>query len=162
MKILGIDPSTVATGWGHFTYHDGRFIAPRSGVLRGSHSDTRMGRLFSIYLGFVGVLDDLKPDIVCIEAAFVGRNMQTALALGQVSGALYVASRDRGIEVQYYSIQEIRHRVTDYGKSSKRQVARQVAELMGDADQVIPQDQADALAVAVCHAYRIEDLAVRA
>ncbi len=162
MKILGIDPSTVATGWGHFTYHDGRFIAPRSGVLRGSHNDNRMGRLFAIYLGFVAVLDDLKPDIVCIEAAFVGRNAQIALGLGQAQGAFYVASRDRGIDVQFYTVSEIRRRVTDYGKSSKRQVAKQVADLMGDADQVIPHDQADALAVAVCHAYRIEDLAVRA
>ncbi len=160
-RILGIDPSTVATGWGYFTYHDGRFIAPRSGVIRGAAKDTRQERLVSMFDGMVALVRELGPDIVCVEAPIVWRNTDTTLAMGMVAGAIIIAVRKAGLDVQFYSVTEIRRRVTDYGRSSKLQVAKQVAALMGDPDQVIPHDQADALAVAVCHAYRIEDLVVR-
>ncbi len=160
MKILGVDPSTVATGWGFFTWHDGRYIDPRSGVLRGAHSDTRETRLVAMYEGMVRVIAELGPDIVCIEAPFVGRNMNTALAMGQVSGAIIIAARQSGAKTQFYTVTEIRHRVASFGRASKSQVALEVANLMGDPDQAIPFDQADALAVAVCHARKLDEVAL--
>ena len=162
MKILGIDPSTVATGWGFFTYEDGRYLFPESGVIRGPANSTRQERLVLMFDGMVELVRDKGPDIVCVEAPIVWRNTETTLAMGMVAGAIIVAVRKAGIDVQFYSVTEIRRRVTDYGKSTKAQVAKQIATLMGDPDQVIRHDEADALAVAVCHAYRIEDLAVRA
>lgn len=155
MKILGIDPSTVATGWGFFEFRDGDYVAPQSGVVRGSHNDNIDDRLLTMFQGIEAVIAIYHPDIVCIEAAFVGRNMKTAIALAKVWGVMTIAAKRAGLRTQFYTVSEIRHAVTSYGKSTKDQVAREVAAIMGAPDQIIQADQADALAVAVCHARKI-------
>ncbi len=160
MKILGVDPSTVATGWGFFDFQDGDYLGPQSGLLRGSHNDTIDDRLLVMFEGMEAVIHAVSPDIVCVEAAFVGRNMRTAMALARVWGAITIAAKRAHIQTQFYTVTEIRHAVTSYGRSSKDQVARQVAAIMGDPDQIIQADQADALAVAVCHARRIHAAAL--
>jgi crossover junction endodeoxyribonuclease RuvC len=159
-RILGIDPSTVATGWGFFDFRDGEYIAPQSGVLRGSHNDNIDDRLLVMFEGVEAVIQRTRPDVVCVEAAFVGRNMKTALALAKVWGAIIIATKRARLPHQWYTVHEIRHAVTSYGRADKAQVARHVAEIMGDPDQVIQADQADALAVAVCHARRIHAAAL--
>ncbi len=155
MRILGVDPSTVATGWGFFDFRNGDYVGPQSGVLRGSHNDNIDDRLLIMFEGIEAVIARTRPDVVCVEAAFVGRNMKTALALAKVWGAITVAIKRAGLKHQWYTIHEIRQAVTSYGRADKAQVARHVAAIMGDPDQVIQGDQADALAVAVCHARRI-------
>lgn len=160
MKILGVDPSTVATGWGFFDYQDGKYLTPQSGVIRGSHRDTLDDRLLVMFEGMEAVIHAKQPDIVCVEAAFVGRNMKTAIALARVWGAITIAAKRAKVQTQFYNPSEIRHAVTSYGQSSKDQVARSVASILGDPDQVIQVDQADALAVAICHVRRSHEQAL--
>ncbi len=160
MRILGVDPSTVATGWGFFDFQDGEYVGPQSGVLRGSHNDNIDDRLVVMFEGIERVIAEVRPDVVCVEAAFVGRNMKTALALAKVWGAIIIATKRAGVMHQYYTIHEIRRAVTSYGRADKALVARTVASIMGDPNQHIQGDQADALAVAVCHARRIHAAAL--
>jgi crossover junction endodeoxyribonuclease RuvC len=160
MRILGVDPSTVATGWGFFDFKDGQYMGPQSGVLRGSHNDNIDDRLLTMFEGMEAVISAMRPDIVCVESAYVGRNMKTAIALARVWGAVTIAAKRAKVATQFYTPSEIRQAVTSYGSSSKDQVARSVAAIMGDPNQVIQGDQADALAVAVCHARRIHAVAL--
>jgi crossover junction endodeoxyribonuclease RuvC len=159
-RILGVDPSTVATGWGFFDFRDGEYLRPQSGVLRGSHNDSIDDRLLVMFEGIERVIAEVQPDVVCVEAAFVGRNMKTAISLAKVWGAMIIATKRAGVMYQWYSIYEIRRAVTSYGRADKALVARTVASIMGDPDQRIQGDQADALAVAVCHARRIHAVAL--
>lgn len=160
MRILGVDPSTVATGWGFFEFRNGDYVGPQSGVLRGSHNDTIDDRLLVMFEGIERVIAEVRPDVVCVEAAFVGRNMKTAIALAKVWGVITIAAKRARLAHQWYTVYEIRHAVTSYGRADKAQVARHVAAIMGDPEQVIQADQADALAVAVCHARRIHAVAL--
>ncbi len=160
MKILGVDPSTVATGWGFFDFHEGQYGAPQSGVLRGSHKDTIDDRLLVMFEGMEAVIEATQPDIVCVEAAYVGRNMKTAIALARVWGAITIAAKRAKVATQFYTPSEIRLAVTSHGNAPKDHVARTVASILGDPDQVIQADQADALAVAICHARRIHAAAL--
>ncbi len=156
MRILGVDPSTVATGWGVLTVENGKYVGAQSGVLRGSHNDNIDDRLLFMFDGIVAVIEKYQPDTVCIEAAFVGRNFKTAIALAKVWGAMIIATKRAGLDHHWYTVQEIRRAVTSTGRADKGQVARTVAAIMGDPDQFIQPDQADALAVAICHARRID------
>lgn len=159
-RILGVDPSTVATGWGFFDFQDGEYVTPQSGVLRGSHNDNIDDRLLVMFEGIEAVIERTRPEIVCVEAAFVGRNMKTALALAKVWGAIIIATKRARLPHQWYTVWEIRETVTSNRRADKAQTARHVAAIMGNPDQVIQADQADALAVAVCHARRIEAAAL--
>ncbi len=160
MRILGVDPSTVATGWGFFDFQDGQYRAPQSGVLRGSNRDTIDDRLLVMFEGMEAVIHAMAPEIVCVEAAFVGPNMKTAIALAKVWGAVIIAVKRAGLPHQWYTSWEIRNAMDLNRRADKAQVARAVAEIMGDPDQIIQADQADALAVAVCHARRIHAAAL--
>ena len=124
----------MATGWGFFNFQDGQYTGPQSGVLRGSHNDSIDDRLLVMFEGMEAVIDAMRPDIVCVEAAFVGRNMKTAIALARVWGAITIAAKRAKVMTQFYTPTEIRQVVTSYGRSSKDQVAdtvSAVASVMG-------------------------------
>jgi crossover junction endodeoxyribonuclease RuvC len=154
MVVLGIDPGTANTGFGVVRRRGGRMIALDGGVIEtraGTPLETRLARL---YAGIVELLERHQPQTLAVESLYFGRNVQTALAVGQARGVILLAAGQRGIPCQDYTPQQVKNAVCGSGSAAKDQVQRMVARLLGLADLPRPDHAADALAVALCHANR--------
>ncbi len=150
MRILGIDPGTVATGYGVVERRDGVFVRLAHGVIRTSSKQPLWTRLGIIHAGIIEVLDAYPPDVLSLERCFVNRNVQSALKLGHARGAAMVAAVSRGVEVAEYTPGQIKQAVTGRGRAEKSQVQEMVRVILR-MDATVPEDAADALAAAICH-----------
>jgi crossover junction endodeoxyribonuclease RuvC len=153
MIVLGVDPSTVATGWGILEGDSRSARALSYGILRPS---TRLGlpeRLSAIYSGLLDILDEAQPRVLVIESAFLHRNVKTAMALGQVRGVVLLAATQRGVPFAEYSALEIKRSAVGYGAAKKDQIVRMMKSLLS-LPQLPREDEADALATAWCHLTR--------
>ena len=121
-------------------------------------------RLHQILAQLLDLMQDWNPAVVAIESPFVARNVRAALAVGQAQGVAMVAAAHHKIPVYSYSPREVKRAVADHGGSSKEQVQNMVGVLLGFPHELkLSSDEADALAVAICHiaAVRVDELTVR-
>lgn len=153
MRVLGLDPSTVATGWAVIHGDSRAARAVEWGVLRPGARRAMPERLRVIHDGLAEVLRRLPVEVVVLESAFLHRNARTALALGEVRGVVLLASECAGVRVHEYSAAEIKRAAVGYGAADKEQVSRMMARLLGLQGLDEP-DAADALAAAWCHLSR--------
>lgn len=153
MIVLGVDPSTVATGWGILEGDKRRSRVVDYGVLRPASRAPLPTRLHAIHSGIDEICERFAPDILVIESTFLHRNVKTALALGQARGVILLAAAQRGIEIVEYSALEIKRAAVGYGAADKQQVAHMMARVLGLA-RAPAADEADALAAAWCHLSR--------
>jgi crossover junction endodeoxyribonuclease RuvC len=151
MRVLGVDPSSQATGYGVLELKDGRYAVLGHGTIKPRRSATLPEKLLEIKGGIERLIGAFEPEEVAVENPFVGRNIKTALTLGQVRGAVLVAVAERGRPLFEYSPLEIKKAVTGYGQAEKPQVATMVKALLGLEDESLGEDAADALACALCH-----------
>lgn len=150
--ILGIDPGTAIVGYGLVEINSGRLRAQDYGCIRTSSHRPASLRLAAIYDRLKEVINDSQPQIVAIEELFFNKNTRTALAVGQARGVALLAAAHSGLPVVEYTPLEVKQAVTGFGRASKEQVQHMVQALLA-LDQVPrPDDTADALAVAICHA----------
>lgn len=154
MRIFGIDPGSLRTGYGCVetdgTRH--RFVA--CGALSTPAGTSLPQRLLAVHTGLVQAIDDVRPDCVAIENLFHARHARSALTLGHARGVAVLAAVQAGLPVVEYTPAEIKMSVVGYGRAEKAQVQRMVALLLGLDTPPSPFDAADALAVAICHAQR--------
>jgi len=149
--ILGIDPGSIITGYGIIKSNGNSLQYLTSGSI---HLDKKpfVQRLTQIYTSLAAVVSEYQPDEVAIEGVFVNANVNSALKLGQARGAAIVAVASEGVTVAEYSPRQIKQSIVGYGGAEKSQVAKMVKLLL--KLQSSPQaDEADALAIALCHAY---------
>ena len=118
-------------------------------------------RLLAVYDGLLTILDELKPDEVAVESAFVRKSPLAALQIGHVRGVILLAARQRGAAIHEYTAPEVKLAVVRQGAAAKEQVAFMVRRLLPQVGP-IREDEADALAVALCHAHRAPLLRMRA
>lgn len=147
-RILGIDPGSRVTGYGVIEVVPGRNRHVASGCIRVA-GDDMAGRLRRIVEGLREVSARYAPSELAIERVFVNRNAESALKLGQARGAALVAMPD--IPVFEYAATRVKQATTGSGKASKSQVQSMVRVLLS-LPETPPADEADALAVALCHA----------
>ncbi len=150
MIVLGIDPGTVATGYGVVERRDGVLRHVDHGVIRTSSKQPLWTRLGIIHAGIIEVLDAHHPDILSLERCFVNRNVQSALKLGHARGAAMVAAVSRGVDVAEYTPGQVKLAVTGRGRAEKAQVQEMVRVILG-LTSTAPEDASDALAAAICH-----------
>ncbi len=148
-RILGIDPGTVATGWGIVEMAAGSLIHVAHGTIGSAASHDQGSRLSRIYRGLQEVLVRYQPQEISLEKVFFARNPQSALKLGQARGVALLAAAENRIEVREYSSAEIKQAVAGYGQATKEQVQKMVGSLLRLSGKV-PADAADALAAAIC------------
>ena len=151
MRVLGIDPGTVATGYGLVEEEGESLIHICSGAIKTSSKDEFSQRLKKIYEGISSVIKKYLPDVVAIEELFFARDVKAALKLGHARGVAVLASANSGLPVVQYSATAIKKAVVGYGKGEKYQTQRMVQTLLGLSFLPEPNDAADALAVAICH-----------
>jgi len=151
MRVLGIDPSSRATGYGLIEYAEDRYRVLDYGTIKPSHKAPLPQKLHEIKTGVDGLLDQHAPDEVAIENPFYAQNIKTALILGQVRGAVLVAVAGRARPLFEYSPLEIKKAVTGYGQADKGQVSVMIKALLHIEDEKMEEDASDALACAFCH-----------
>lgn len=152
VKVLGIDPGTAACGYGIVHESDGRIRAVTAGCWRTSARDRPEARLRTIFDGVAGLIAEHAPDAVALEESFVGADARIALSVGQARGAALVAAATAGLECAEYAPARVKQSVCGYGRADKRQVTRMVRVLLSLERDPATSHEADALAVAICHA----------
>ena len=151
IRIIGVDPGSRFTGYGIVDASGTRLIHIASGFVRAGEGDSS-GRLRKIFEDLSAVIDTHAPRELAIEKVFLHRNPSSALKLGQARGVAILAGALRSLSVHEYSPNEIKQAVTGKGHASKEQIQYMTKVLLSLREP--PQtDQADALAVAICHAH---------
>ncbi|MBM3294756.1 MAG: crossover junction endodeoxyribonuclease RuvC [Candidatus Aminicenantes bacterium] len=151
MRVLGIDPSSAATGYGLLESRDGEPAVLAYGTIKPSRRSPLQLKLLEIKTEIERLIAEHRPDEIAVENPFYARNIRTALTLGQVRGAVLVAVAAAGIPLFEYSPLEIKKAVTGYGQAEKGQVGTMIRALLRVDDDGMEEDAADALACALCH-----------
>lgn len=151
MRIFGIDPGSVRTGFG-CVESDGRSMRlVLCGAIAAKTEDGFPQRLARIHRELSSLLEQCQPDCVAVESLFHATNVQSALKLGHARGVALLAAVEAGCPVAEYAPAEIKRAVVGYGRAEKHQVQEMIRLLLGLAQPPSPHDAADALAVAICH-----------
>ncbi len=153
MKVLGIDPGTAACGYGIVHESDGRLREVVHGWWRTPAGERPELRLKTIFDGVGGLIEAHAPDAVVLEESFVGADARTALSVGQARGAVLVAAASAGVECAEYAPARVKQAVCGYGRAEKPQMQRMVRSILALESLPTPNHAADALAVAICHAF---------
>lgn len=151
MRIIGLDPGTATTGYGIIDVIEGEPRVVDWGTIRTSADDETPRRLQIIYEQLSDLLRKHEPDAAAVEEVFFGRNITTAISVGQARGVLILALANAHIPVAEYSPPKIKDSVTGYGKADKHQVQLMVRNLLRLEETPRPDDAADGLAVALTH-----------
>jgi crossover junction endodeoxyribonuclease RuvC len=151
MKILGIDPSLRATGYGIIEQDGQALRVIKYGVIKPPQKAQLLDKLNEIKKEIDSIIKTYDPDEIAIENLFYARNVKTAITLGQVRGAALVAVASNQCPLHEYSALEIKKAVTGYGRADKNQVQSMIKTLLHIQDKKIEEDASDALAAAFCH-----------
>jgi crossover junction endodeoxyribonuclease RuvC len=152
VRIIGIDPGSRATGYGVVDLQGAKLSRVASGVIRPDPARPLGERLAAIYEGLAGVIAATRPERAAVESVFAAKNARAALMLGQARGVALLACGIARLDAAEYSPMQVKLAVTGHGAASKEQVQRMVERLLVLAS-LGAADEADALAVAVCHAH---------
>ncbi len=150
MIILGIDPGSRITGFGLIDNQANRITYLASANIKVS-GDSLPQRLGYIFAAVKDVIEEHQPLQMGIENVFMSRNADSALKLGQARGAAICAAHQAGLEIAEYAPREIKQAIVGTGAASKDQVLQMVKRLLS-IQQELKADEADGLAIAICHA----------
>jgi crossover junction endodeoxyribonuclease RuvC len=154
VRVLGVDPGSVNTGYGVIDIIKGKLSLVEQGAIRCSKIDELPNRLVLIYSGLLEVIQRTAPQVVAIEAPFAGKSMKSLIQLAHARGVALLAARNAGLEIAEYAPKTIKSAVVGYGSAEKEQVERMVRLLIPEVSKLkMSADAADALAVAICHAH---------
>ena len=151
--ILGIDPGTATMGWGVIRQEGNRLRYVQHGTVTTPpdwEMPRRLGRLFD---GVVELIQGYRPATVAVEELFFNTNVTTAITVGQARGVALLAAYKAGVEVREYTPLQVKQAITSYGRADKRQVQEMVRALLNLRETPRPDDAADGLAIAICHAF---------
>jgi crossover junction endodeoxyribonuclease RuvC len=153
MRILGIDPGLAIIGFGVVDASRRDPVHLRHGVIRTPAGEPLPRRLLTIYEDFTELLETFKPDALAIEELYFQKNVNTALPVAHSRGVMLMAAQRYGLGVAEYSPQQVKLAVTGYGAADKKQVMEMTKTLLKLNAMPRPDDAADGLAIAICHAY---------
>lgn len=152
MRILGIDPGLQKTGWGIIESEGHRLSFVACGLVKTNAGLTLPDRLAEIDKGIKAVLEKFKPDQAAIEETFINTNAASSLKLGAARGVAMVVPAREGLIVGEYPANLVKKSVVGAGKADKSQIGMMIRMLIPTCGE-IGEDEADALAVAICHAH---------
>ena len=153
MIILGIDPGLAIVGWGVIEYSGSRFRVLGFGSVTTPAGAKTEQRLSEIYDGISELIKKYKPDQMAIEELFFNTNVTTAIRVAEARGVILLCAERHGVSIAEYTPLQVKQSVVGYGRAEKKQVITMVTTLLGLAKPPKPDDTADALAIAVCHAH---------
>ncbi|HEX2057501.1 MAG TPA: crossover junction endodeoxyribonuclease RuvC [Actinomycetota bacterium] len=154
MRVLGIDPGFVTTGYGVVERVSGTLRAVTFGAVRTPAGIPQADRLAYLRRALCDVIEATRPDVVAVERLFFNANVRTAMSVGQASGVALVTAAEAGLAVADYTPPEVKRSVVGVGNAAKQQVQAMVAALLKLPTIPQPADAADACALAICHLHR--------
>ena len=152
MRILGIDPGYGITGFGIIDAQRGSTQLLGCGAITTPAGMDFSARLEIIYEDMRALLEKVKPDAVAIEELFFGQNVTTGIGVAQSRGVILLAIHQAGLPVTTYKPSQVKQAVVGYGNATKHQVQDMTKRLLGLQQMPKPDDAADAIAIALCHA----------
>jgi crossover junction endodeoxyribonuclease RuvC len=153
MIILGIDPGLATTGFGVIDYEKNHFHVIQYGVIRTPSQTPLPDRLVKIREGIQTLIEKYHPECAAIEELFFNTNAKSAFLVGQARGVAVVTAAAAGLPVYEYTPLQVKQGVAGYGRADKQQVQQMVKTLLHLKEIPKPDDAADALAIAMCHAH---------
>lgn len=156
MRVIGIDPGLTRCGVGIVSSGAGRRVVfEHVEVLQSAASEILPKRLQLLGSGIERILDGERPDAIALERVFAQQNLPSVMGVAQISGVVMYLAAQRDIPVAMYTPNEVKAQVTGYGSAEKAQVTTMVTRLLGLAAPPKPADAADALALAITHAWHL-------
>lgn len=152
MIIIGVDPGTATTGFGVLKKEGQKHIVIDYGIIPTPAKTPLHDRLDTIFSELTKIINKYKPDHIAVEELFFAANAKTAIAVGHARGVILLAGKKKGLSVFEYTPLEVKMALTGYGRADKNQVQQMVKSLLSLKEIPKPDDAADALAVAICHA----------
>ena len=162
MRILGVDPGVAIVGFGLIEADRGRARMLRYGAITTSAGLPLSTRLYQIGNDMDELLAACRPDAIAVEELFFNNNITTGIAVAHGRGVILYSAEKRGVPLFEYTPSQVKQAVVGYGKAEKRQVMEMTKRLLGLAAAPKPDDAADALAIALCHARSATSLLLRA
>ena len=153
MRILGVDPGYAIVGVGTVDYEGNRFKVVDYGAITTEAGEDMFDRLKAIYDEMTKLIEYVKPDAMAIEELFFQNNQKTAINVAQARGVLILAAKNHNIPVFEYTPLQVKQAVVGYGRAEKKQVQQMTKAILNLTEIPKPDDTADALALAVCHAH---------
>ena len=161
MIILGIDPGYAIVGFGVISYNGSRFKVLEYGAITTDKNTPFPERLNEIYDGMNYLLDKYQPAAISIEKLYFNTNTTTAISVAQARGVCVMAGVKHGVEIAQYTPVQLKMAVTGYGRAEKHQIMEMTKTLLSLKEIPKPDDAADALAIAICHAHTSGSIAAR-
>lgn len=153
MRILGIDPGYAIVGYGIVDYEANRFkVVDYGAVTTAAHTSFDL-RLQTIYNGLSCLIEKYSPDAMSIEKLFFNTNTTTAIDVAQARGVIVLAAAQGGLDIAEYTPLQVKQSVVGYGRAEKKQVQEMTRLMLNLKAVPKPDDTADALALAICHAH---------
>ena len=153
MIVLGIDPGYAIVGYGAIEHSRGKSKMIGYGAITTQPGPDISLRRREIYQDMCKLLDTIRPDAVAVEELFFTNNVTTGIAVAEARGVILLACAQRGLIPAEYTPMQVKQGVVGYGKAEKKQVMEMTRSLLGLKALPKPDDAADALAVALCHAH---------
>jgi len=151
MRVFGIDPGSLKSGYGIVDSQGADLVLVEYGVIRTGPNLSLAQRLLRISTRLEELLRQYAPQEVAVEDLFVAKNAKSSLKLGHARGAILLTAAQAGLEVVEYTPLEVKQSVVGYGRADKSQVQQMVKVLLKLREIPRPDDAADALAIAICH-----------
>ena len=152
MRIIGIDPGTGILGFGVIDVNNRNLKLVDGGVIKTSKNDSDSTRIFTIYKELSEIVKELKPDVMSVEKLFFAQNVTTAMTVSQARGVVLLIGAQNKLDIFEYTPLQIKQALTGYGRAEKSQIQEMVKVILKLKSIPKPDDCADALAAAICHA----------
>jgi crossover junction endodeoxyribonuclease RuvC len=159
LRLLGLDPGLLHTGWGVIDIAGNRLSFVAAGVVHSRGHRPLAERLVDLFRQIGEVIAEYRPDEAAVEETFLNKNPASTLKLGVARGVVLLAPAERGLKVTEYSTNLVKKSVVGAGHAEKAQVQMMVRRLLPGCLVESP-DAADALAVAICHAHHAQTASV--
>ncbi len=153
MRIIGIDPGYAIMGVGIVDYKGSKFTPVYYGSIMTEAHTPNEDRLMKLYDELGRIIAEYRPEAASIEELFYNTNATTAIMVGEARGMALLACAKAGIKICEYTPLQIKSALTGYGRADKKQVQAMVKMILGLSEVPKPDDTADALAAAICHAH---------
>jgi crossover junction endodeoxyribonuclease RuvC len=151
--ILGIDPGLAIVGWGVLEYDRNRFRPLAYGSINTPAGMETAARLALIHRDLTAIIDRFKPTQMAVEELFFTKNITTGIRVAEARGVILMTGQEKGLELAEYTPMQVKQAVVGYGAADKRQVISMVTRILNLPEPPKPDDTADALAIAICHAH---------
>ena len=153
MVILGIDPGLAIVGYGIIEYKNSSFTTIAYGSIQTPAHTPVENRIYTIYSDINRIIEMYRPTDMAVEELFFNTNQKTVITVAEARGVILLCAKQKGINIYEYTPLQVKQAVVGYGRAEKKQIIEMTKMILGLKETPKPDDTADALAIAVCHAH---------